>query len=374
MRANPHETGRFLIVRLSALGDVVHVLPLLDALRRARPEASIGWVVEEKAASLLEGHPQVDRLWIFPRHRVTALLKRGRLIAALLALVRFFLALRRERYAVTVDAQCNLRSSLIARLSGAPRRIGFGPGYTKEKSHLLSNVHVRPSRPDLLKVERNLELLGPLEIPTDGVTARLPRSPSADDKAEAFVASLRAERGTGPIVALHPGVSAFGSFKAWAPERYGELARRLVEVLGAVGLVTWGPGERELAERIAELAGGAAVVAPRTASILELVAIYRQTAVVVGSDTGPVHLAAAIGVPVIGLYGPKDPAVYAPWDATTGRAARTVWARVHCSPCRLRRCGNVICMPAIGVDMVLGAVRAELTERGVLAGSPGARA
>ncbi len=99
-----------------------------------------------------------------------------------------------------------------------------------------------------------------------------------------------------------------------------------------------------------------AVVAPETASILELAAIYERCAAVVGCDTGPVHLAAALGVPVIGLYGPKDPAIYGPWSARENHPQDAIWKQVHCSPCTLRWCGNVICMDAIRPDEVRAAV------------------
>ena len=349
---------RILIVRLSALGDVVHALPLLDALRRARPEAHIGWLVEERAASLLEGHPQLDRLWVHPRREIEGLLRRGRALAALSAFRRFIGPLRAERYELTIDAQSNLRSSALARLSGAPLRIGFGPRFAKEQSHRLSTHRVTPDEEPQLKVDRNLALLGPLGIDSTGARARLAISAEATERARALAAAL----GPGPLVGLHPGVSDFGAIKRWAPERYAALARRLRDERGVHSVVTWGPGDRELAESVVARAEGAASLAPETASILELAALYEQCAAIVGSDTGPIHLAAALGLPVVGLYGPKDPAVYAPWDARTGKAAPTVWKNVHCSPCTLRRCDNVICMPAIEVEDVHAAVQRILLE------------
>jgi ADP-heptose:LPS heptosyltransferase len=117
---------------------------------------------------------------------------------------------------------------------------------------------------------------------------------------------------------------------------------------------------------------GAAQLAPETRSLLELAALYEVCDAVVGGDTGPLHLAAALGVPVVGLYGPKDPAIYAPWDGLRGRAATTVWKHVHCSPCTLRRCGNVICMPAIQIEDVSSALARLLSDES--SGTRGARA
>jgi ADP-heptose:LPS heptosyltransferase len=164
-----------------------------------------------------------------------------------------------------------------------------------------------------------------------------------------------------PAVAIHPGVSGFGAIKQWDPERFGRTAIRLAREHGARCLVTWGPGERELALRVVEAAEGCAALGPETGSILELAALYEACDLVIGADTGPLHLAAALGIPVVGLYGPKDPAVYAPWDARTGAAARVVRRPVYCSPCRRRTCSNVICMPAIQVGDVVAAAREEIT-------------
>jgi heptosyltransferase-1 len=229
---------RILIVRLSALGDVVHVLPLLDALRRARPDAQLGWLVEERNASVLEGHPQLDRVLVWPRRELSRLLRSGRLLAALGLAVRSLRELRAGRFEVSIDAQCNLRSSLLAWLSGASRRIGFAPPYTKENAHWLATDRVAVPIGGQLKVERNLALLGPLGIDVRGARPRLAVPDAARASARALRASLRAPE----LVALHPGVSGFGAIKQWAPERFAGLAQRIAALRGALCLVTWGPG------------------------------------------------------------------------------------------------------------------------------------
>ena len=204
-----------------------------------------------------------------------------------------------------------------------------------------------------LKVERNLALLGPLGVDGRGraAAARASRSRRAWLRAP----SGRSERAA-ELVALHPGVSGFGAIKQWAPERYAGVARRLRE---SAARAASSPGDRASASsptRSRPPPRARRSLAPETGSLLELAALYEVCDAVVGGDTGPIHLAAALGVPVVGLYGPKDPAIYAPWDGLRGRAATTVWKHVHCSPCRLRRCGNVICMPAIEVEDVTGAL------------------
>lgn len=349
---------RILIVRLSALGDVVHALPVLDALRRARPDAHIGWLVEEAAASLLEDHPQLDEVRVAPRGALKGHLRGGRLAKAWGLLRQTRRALREARYDLTLDVQCNLRSALLARASGAPRRIAFAPPFSKEGAHRFATELVSVTGEPQLKVERDLEILRPLGI--DGTGARSQLAIPEADRVDAR--TLRAREG--PLVGLHPGVSGFGAFKRWAPERYAQLATRLFESRGVKSLVTWGPGEEELAARIVETAGAAAIQAPATRSLKALGALYEVCDVVVAADTGPLHLAAALGVPTVGLYGPKDPAIYGAWNGKTGQKAITVWKNVHCSPCTLRRCNNVICMPAITVDDVSAALDSPLAAAG----------
>ncbi len=359
-KSRPRELRRVLLVRLSALGDCVHVLPALDALRRGLgPGAHVAWLVEEKAGSLLKGHPQLDRVHVLPRGAVTAEMRAGRPLAAAGALGTFFRELRGERFDATLDFQSNLRSSLAALATGARLRVGFGRGYCKESSWLLRNRNVVPSSRRFHKVERNILLVRALGVETAGARPVLHLPEAARAKAAAFFGERFGAAAARPVVALHPGVSKFGAFKQWAPERYAAVARDLDRSGQARTLVTWGPGERPLAEEVARAAqagGTDAAVAPETASILELAALYERCAAVVGCDTGPVHLAAAIGVPVVGLYGPKDPAIYAPWNARAAAPADSVWKGVHCSPCTLRWCGNVICMDAITPEDVRAAV------------------
>lgn len=329
----------------------MHALPLLDALRRGFPTAHIGWLVEEAAATLLEGHPQLDRVWVAPRREVQTLLREREWGKAFRRWRESRHALREVNWDITIDVQCNLRSSLWAWASGAPRRIGFAKSFAKEGAHYFTTEQVVVSAEPQLKVERNLELLRPLGIDTTDARSQLP-IPESD---RAFARDVRSQH-RGPLIALHPGVSGFGAFKRWAPERFAALAKRLSDDYGARALITWGPGEQALAERVVAASDEAAVLAPATRSLRALGALYEVCDVVVAADTGPLHLAAALGVETVGLYGPKDPGIYGPWNGRTGKKATTVWKQVHCSPCKLRQCDDVICMPAITVDDVQDAL------------------
>lgn len=317
-----------LIVRLSALGDVVHVLPALAALRAARPGVPIGFAVEDRAAGLLEGHPHIDRLHVVPRGALAKVASKDPLavLRALRATVR---ELRRERYEVALDFQSNFRSAALAWLSGAPRRIGQPRPFSKEGSRLLMTEQPPAVGKEVHKIERNLRLLSCLGI-APGPAARgvVAEPPAAAAAAEAIVAA-----GPRPLVVIHPGVSAFGALKAWREDRFAALGEALATD-GARVLFAWGgPAEERTARALAAAAPGTAV-APRTAGILGFAALLRRADLVVGVDSGPLHLAAAVGAPVLGLYGPKHPGTYGPfWPGS-----EVVRAGLDCSPCRHRRC------------------------------------
>ena len=313
-----------LIVRLSALGDVIHVLPALAALRAAFPEAKIGWAVEDRAASVVEGHPHVDRVHVIPRRAWTEGLRKGAGLRVLGGMRGMVAELRRERYEVALDFQANFRSSSCAYLSGAPRRIGQPKPYSKEGSRLLFTETPRAVAPERHKIERNLALLECLGVrPTEVPRPHVVRPEAA----------LLGPRAGGPRVVLHPGVSAFGALKAWREEQFAALGQRLAAD-GCEVLFAWGGAkERAQAERVAAAAPGTAITPP-TASVPALARLLEEADLFVGVDSGPLHLAAAVGTPVLGLYGPKHPGTYGPfWPGS-----QVVRADEPCSPCKHRRC------------------------------------
>lgn len=308
------EPRRVLLVRLSAIGDVVNTLPAVTLLRRARPEVFLGFAVEDRARDVVVGHPLLDRVHVFPRRRWRELLRsaRPRALAELGREVRAYVGeLRAERYEVVLDAQSNLKGAAHAFASGAPRRIGFARGHDYELNHLLSTEQVTPPADRPHRVDKFVSLLGAIGVSGDERTYVLPD----DAAARTRVAAYLTQSGLAPksFVVLHPGTSDHGAEKRWPAESFAALARGIDATLARPVLVTWGPGEEDLARRVCELAPGAARLAPRTASLLELVELVEQAAVFVSADTGPMHLAAAAGVRCVALFGPKDPAVYGPY-------------------------------------------------------------
>lgn len=278
---------RILIVRFSAIGDVVHGLPCLIALRTRFPQAEIAWLVEETAAPLLHGHWALDRLmivkknWYQSRSTVALLRKRLKLFAP----------------DITVDLQGLLKSSFAAWLSGSKHRIGFGGVDGREGSRWLNNIRVAPSREHV--VDRNMQLLEALGVFGASVDFDLPECEMDRRGARALLdrAGLH-----GNFALLN--VGAGWESKRWPPDRFGGVARYLLEQWNLPSLVLWaGQEEYGRAEVVVQHADGAAYLAPKT-SLTELASLAKQATLFVGSDTGPLHIAAAVDTCCVGLFGP----------------------------------------------------------------------
>lgn len=279
--------SRILIVRLSAIGDALHGLPVLNALRDALPQAHLAWVVEGRVANLLRGHRALDELITLPR----------RWLNSPRAILNLRTRLRQSRFDITIDVQGLTKSSIAAWLSGASRRIGFDGKDGREISRWLNNDLVRPTRTHI--VDRNLELLTPLGIHNPQVRFDLDLDPADEQVARGIVEARGLER----FALVNPG--AGWPSKLWPAQRYAAVVRHLSSAHDLRTLVMWGnDAERTMAEQIVAGSGGCAVMAPPT-SLSELAAVARRATVFIGSDTGPLHLASAMGTPCVGLYGPS---------------------------------------------------------------------
>ena len=285
------EKPRILITRLSALGDCILTLPLLCALRRhLPPKATIGWLVQPVAAPLLEQHEFLDEVLLVPKGW----------LGSPAAIAELRSRLRRWKPDITVDPQGLLKSAAAAWLSGAPRRIGFAAPQARELTPWLNNELVVPPAGHL--VDRQRALLAPLGIRPEAVEFRVPADREAERRVQEF---LRVSDLQGPFAILNPG--AGWASKRWPVERYADVARYLAKRHGmrsvAVGA---GDEERRWAAEIVGRSGGRSALAPST-TLPELTALLRRASLFVGSDTGPLHLAAAVNLPCVALYGPSRP-------------------------------------------------------------------
>jgi len=338
--------ARILIVRLSALGDVLHALPVLTALRARFPTARIDWAVEDRAVDLLRQRSDLDRILPFPRK---ALSKSLRGVPRPLSLMRTARGFMREAragdYDVALDLQGNLKSGAVTRASGATLRFGLGGKDAREGNRWFTQRRFLPAPSVRHRVERNLALASAL------VGETLPYLPpgfpvSDEDQATARSLMEAADALPGQYVVLHPGTSGFGAFKRWPPERFAALARAL-QADGSRVLITHGPGEDALAEAVARETNG--IATPLATSGLGVLAeVIRSARAFVAADTGPLHLASLVGTPLLGLFGPKDPEIYGPYglrsDGTVGLLDVHTQADVACRPCTLRKCADPLCM------------------------------
>ena len=359
---------RVLIVRLGALGDVVHAIPVAAALRRAFPSARIDWLVSAKHREILDLVPVIDRRLVINDRPSTVREPQSRREpdrgttgsgraadtegTSLVAAVR---ELRRSQYDVAIDLQGLIKSALLARSSGAPRVIGFSSRYARERAARLFYTEAHdPGRGGLYDpretrhvVDINLGVLTRV-----GVTTPAREFPIEDVDSDA---ARNARQLTGGRYALlNPG--AAWPNKRWPPARLAAIAIELRARHGLRSIVLWGPGEETLAAEVVAGAGGAAIVSPKT-TIADLVALARRAALMVSGDTGPTHIAAALGTPTVGIYGPTRPARNGPMSPDDVTVSRDGVCQCH----HLRRCKlDRMCLLDIEVAEVLDACERRL--------------
>jgi lipopolysaccharide heptosyltransferase I len=324
-----------LIVRLGALGDVVHAIPAAAAIRAAMPAARIDWLVEAKHRPIVDLVTAVDR--VVPLE--------GRSVRAWVDAVR---RLRQGRYDIAIDLQGLMKSAVFARASGALRVAGFSIWHLREKGARPFYSETGGEEHADHVIQKNLQLLRDV-----GIEARRVEFPLADVSSCA-VDAVRAELGTAPFALINPG--AAWPNKQWPPARFAEVAVFLRDVRGLPSVVLWGPGEEALADAVVAASQGAARRAPSTA-IADLVALARAAALIVSGDTGPLHIAAAAGTPAVAIFGPTDPERNGPWspdDVTVSRYDR-------CDCHYQRTCqADAWCLERVSVAEVTAAIQQRL--------------
>lgn len=286
-------TTSLLVVRLGSLGDLVHTLPAVAALRRAFPAADIDWLVDAPHRDFLSLVPVVSSLVV--------LKERG---------ARGWLAARRElrskQYHLAIDFQGLVKSAALAWMSGAHRIVGFDRSSLREPLASLFYSEQVPVDPAAHVVHKNLQLAAAMGG-TAGTVLDFPLISVTSDNVATFLGVAPAD-----YALVNPG--AAWPNKRWPPDRFGEIARLLRDRHGLAPVVLWGPGEEALAHAVVAASDGAASAAPAT-GLHDLIALARGARLMVSGDTGPLHIASAVGIPAVALFGPTDPARNGPWDA-----------------------------------------------------------
>jgi heptosyltransferase-1 len=329
-----------LIVRLGALGDIIHAVPAAAALRRAMPEARIDWLVEAKHRAMVDLVTVVDR--------VVAL--EGRTIGAWSDAVR---RVRQVRYDIAFDFQGLMKSAVLARASGATRVAGFSIWHLREKSARPFYSETDGTNHDAPHViYKNLHLLGVVGIDTGSVEFPLARvqSPALEEVSRRV--------GSDGFALINPG--AAWPNKRWPVDRFGEIAVFLRDVRKLRSFVLWGPGELELAQSVVNSSSESALLAPPT-EIGDLLELSRRASLIVSGDTGPLHIAAAAGTPTVAIFGPTDPQRNGPWSPDDVVVSRYGECACHYA----RRCHRETwCLAGVSVAEITAAIQRRLASAG----------
>lgn len=344
---------RILFVKLGSIGDIVHTLPSLAAVRLALPSAEISWVVERRSAEILRDNPLLNRLIEVDTKALRRVPVSGETLLALRQQLR---RLRASTFDTALDFQGLLKSAAIARLSGAKLRYGFDREHLREPASrfLLTKTIEIPDRTHI--ISKNLKLaagaLG-ISVPTNPEDFEFPIAVTDAHENEAIEAVRDFETG---FAILNPG----GGWptKLWSAERFGALADKLWTHHGLNSIVTYGPGEFELAEQVVGASRSRRAHA-RSLSLKGFYALARLASIYIGGDTGPTHLAVAAGTPVVGLFGPTEW-----WRNGSPRPADICVERndIGCrNDCHRRACAQWICMD-IEIERVLHAVSERLEQ------------
>lgn len=340
---------RILMVRLSSIGDLVHTLPALAALRSHDPGASVDWLVESKFREILSTTEGIDHLVEVDTFRW----RRGWYRPAIWAEVWKAVArLRSKDYDVVLDLQGTIKSAVASWLARGDRHIGFAKSALKETpAAWLYGETVTVNGAPAHVIDRHLRLLSALGIDEDERAFPIAVPESMSSEAERELERLALSE----FVLLNPGGS--WATKRWSPRKFGELAVRIRAELELASLVLWGPGDEAMAKAILDTSDGAATLAPPT-GVLSMIPYARKARLLVSGDTGPMHIASAFGVPIVGIFGPTDPARNGPF----GTGDEIVYRDAPCGPCYKHRCPGYdnVCMTEIEVDDVMAAVRRRL--------------
>ena len=324
---------------MSALGDIVHALPVLSALRTAHPHVEVDWLADRRYAAILTF---VDGL--------------AQRIIGRPGLSHAVTVMRARSYDVAIDLQGLLKSASMARLSGAARVVGFERRALRERAAAWFYSETAQVPQGAHVIRKNLSVMPLLGVPAPDV--KFPFVIPSSRVADQVIADAEA-RGASGVALINPG--AAWTNKRWPPERYGAIARHLRDRHALRSCVLWGGGETELADAVVQSSSAAAVRAPAT-SLGDLLALSTRAALMVSGDTGPVHIAAALGTPIVGLYGPTRPERNGPWDPQDVVVSRAETCECHHKR-ECRRGAAAMCLNEIYIEDVKGAVDLRLSRR-----------
>lgn len=334
--------SRILIVRLSAIGDVIRTLPAVHLIRRELPEAYLGWAVESAPHSLIYGHPEIDKFFVFPKKQIQQAIKKADFKEAKRLMKDFGAELKAEKFEIALDMQNLFKSGIVTLLSGAKTRIGYKLGREGSK-FFLSDVIIPPFKTyqKMAFVDWQMELVRRLGITDGDLQFVLPDYTPEESTIERFLIGQNIKA---PYFCLAPGTS--WPNKSWTPEGMAALVDRLSDY-GKV-LIIGSELDRKIAAQVLQLTKTNPIDTIGAFNLRELAVLLRKARLYLGGDTGPMHLAVAVGTQVVAWFGPTNPLVHGPYQAE----AVTLKLDLPCQPCNKRKCDTVQCLRELDLETV----------------------
>jgi len=338
--------NNILVVKLRYIGDVLLATPVIRVLRDRFPDARITAAVKRGTEDILKWNPDLSEVLVVER-------------GGLSVQARFVGDLRRRRFDCVLDLTDGDRSAILALLSGAPVRIGFNDEH-RWRGLLYSSVVQAPA--GFHRVEHDLEAVRPLGIIPKAGPLVLRTAPEDDEDASRLLNEIGVSGSR--FVMIQPGARYW--FKAWPAERFAELADRLTDAFGCRVLVGGDEKDRGVAEAIRDKARSAPVVLAGRTTLLHYAAIIKRCDLCVGNDNGPMHMAAALGTPVVALFGPSNPREWGP----RGEKVQVLYKGLDCRRCFHPTCerGEESCMKQISVEEVFAAAKKLLSTKEAMRG------
>ncbi len=334
-----------LIIKMSAIGDVVHTIPVLEVLRDNFRDARIDWVIEEDSADIVKGHNALDNLIISKRKSWQRRLKKGE--RGVIGEVRRFIRdLRSVEYDLVIDLQGLLKSGVVAGISRAKRKIGFTWG--REGSTLFLSETPYYVDCNIHALDRYLQGLKYIGCEIDSWKGKIPVAQSDMEKIDQWAGKEGVDYSR--LIAINP--VAKWKTKLWDVRRFALLCDWIQDSLNFKVVFTGSPSDRDYIAHIINLTQNGAYNLSGLTTLKELAYLYSRCRALISTDTGPMHIASAMGCRVIAIFGPT-----APWrTGPYGTGHRVLRSEISCSPCFKKRCGDMTCMRDISVDMVKDAV------------------
>src|SRR6266850_1572970 len=322
-----------LIIKLRYIGDVLLATPTVRAIKAARPDVRVTMLLNRGTEDVLSGNPDMDEIVVLDK-------------GSLAAQWRLIVGLRRRRFDTVIDLTDGDRSAFLSWISGAPVRIGFNDEH-RWRGRCYTQV-IQPVPGMRHRIDRDLEVLKPINIQAGPKDLQLWLTPEEEGSADQLLDQLGVQRSQS-IVMLQPGARYW--FKAWPPERFAELADRLMSQYGCQVLIGGSDQDIDLAQQIRQMAKCRPIIMAGRTTIKQFAAIAKKSALFIGGDTGAMHIASAVGTPVVALFGPSSPREWGPH----GGPVEVLYKDLDCRSCFHPTCtrGEQNCMRLITIDEVM---------------------